>query len=236
MKNNKQQVTYFLNREPMLRVQALEALKRGKTDILAKTDGGVLLIDREIDMPLLCADTLEDVRALLPSIPETGILTNDLEAANGLLSEALGYDSIQVCTNVVYQSKQPIDIQTDVVLAPLPMKDAELIKQNYDIHTLDEILAFIRQGRLLGGYVGDELVGFLGWHEDGSMGMLHVFKQHRRKGCAYAMEALQINLMLSRNELPWGQVIVGNDASLALQKKLGFTVEEKKHSWLFKTE
>ena len=87
---------------------------------------------------------------------------------------------------------------------------------------------------LLGGFVGDTLVGFIGWHPEGDMGLLHVFEAYRRQGFAYAMEALQINLMLKRGELPRGQVIRGNEASLALQVKLGFTVADSTVSWMFR--
>jgi GNAT superfamily N-acetyltransferase len=105
-----------------------------------------------------------------------------------------------------------------------------------DTHDQQEIESFIRQGRLLGGYLGDRLVGFAGWHEDDSLGMLHVFAEHRRQGHAQALVALMVNQSLAKGYLPFGQVAADNHASLALQQKMGLTLSDKTVSWLFNEE
>ena len=64
------------------------------------------------------------------------------------------------------------------------------------------------------------------------MGMLHVFPEYRRKGYAEALESLLANKYIEQGRIPYGHVVVGNDASMALQKKLGFQVADEKIYWL----
>jgi len=226
----------FLGKEPLLRVQPRVAALRGSGEVLARTEGGLLLLDRVGGVPMLCADHGRAVRALEPALPAgTHILVSDCSPMDDWLMEKRGLDGRSVCNNVVYLGQKPVPVQTDIELRPLPLSEAERVSENYPLHDLETIRIFIGEGRLLGGYRGEELVGFLGWHEEGSMGLLHVFAPFRRRGYAYAMEGLQINMMLGRGELPFGQVIQGNDASMALQLKLGFTREDRTVSWLYRT-
>lgn len=229
------QALLFLNRQPLLRVQALESIKRGSARMVGQHTDGLLIYERRGQLHFLCADTEEAVRTLLPLLPPgTDVLINDLVTMDEYIMAQLGFTGRTLCTNVVYLKREPVPIQTDISLRPLPLSAAGLVSAHYHLHGPEEIKDFINRGLLLGGYLGDTLAGFIGWHEEGDMGMLHVFEAHRRKGYAFAMEALQINLMLARGELPRGQVIAGNEASMALQMKLGFTLADKPVSWLFK--
>ena len=226
----------FLEREPLLRVQALEAMRRGSAEVLAEKADGALLYDRRSGLPFLCADSAATARALLDSLPETPVLVSDFTELDGEISARFGLYGSQRCRNVVYLKREPLAVRTDVELKPLKVAEAELVSRHYHIHSLEEIRLAIREGRLLGGYSGGVLAGFIGWHEDGSMGMLHVFEEHRRKGYAFAMEALLVNRTLDEGRLPFGQVILGNEVSMALQMKLGFTKCDRPVSWLFRED
>ena len=82
----------------------------------------------------------------------------------------------------------------------------------------------LSEGRFFGAFVDEELVGFVGEHEEGSIGMLEVKRRWRRSGWGEALEATKINDCLSRGELPWTEVYPQNKNSLILQRKLGLTV------------
>ena len=76
-------------------------------------------------------------------------------------------------------------------------------------------------GTIDGGYLDGELVGFIGMHAEGSMGMLEVFPGWRRRGVALALEAAKIASGLAAGHVPWAQVFPENRASIALQHRLG---------------
>ena len=88
----------------------------------------------------------------------------------------------------------------------------------------DLLLAALGRGDFLGAFESDELVGFIGEHPEGAIGLLEVFEGHQGKGWGRALEASKINQSLDRGQTPWLEVFAGNEASLALQRKLGLTV------------
>jgi len=82
------------------------------------------------------------------------------------------------------------------------------------------------------GHRAGTLVGFIGSHEEGSMGMLEVFPQYRRRGIGEYLTLAYASRLLAKGRVPWSQVIAGNDASLAMQLKWGFTVAPERIAWL----
>lgn len=227
------QAIEFFNKEPLLRVQGLFSINRGTAEVKAVCDDGVLMYETKGEIYMLFAGSEEAVKKLLAKVPDVDFLMTDYTPMDDWVKQARGFDMKAPCINVVYEKKEPIAISTDLRLGALTEDQVDLITPHYHSYDQDTLRLFIREGQLLGGYLGETLVGFLGWHDEGAMGMLHIFEEHRRKGYAYALEALQTNLMLSRGKVPHGQVYVGNDASLALQKKLGFSVEERTCCWFF---
>ncbi|MDE5748366.1 MAG: GNAT family N-acetyltransferase, partial [Acetatifactor sp.] len=126
--------------------------------------------------------------------------------------------------------------------------------QHRDIrrHTVDDLdhvagryqaceRAYLRQ-RLLaeamyGVYMsGGEMspVGFIGIHEDGSMGMLYVDEAYRRQGLASSLEGWLVNRHLKRGEIPYCRVEEGNPAAMCLQEKLGLCLCGEPMWWLEK--
>ena len=84
------------------------------------------------------------------------------------------------------------------------------------------------------GYDKDHLVGFIGEHLEGSMGMLYIFPEYRRKGFASALEKIYISKTIEKGFIPFGQVEKSNRESLNLQKKIGMTQSDKIICWMWK--
>jgi tRNA (guanine37-N1)-methyltransferase len=82
--------------------------------------------------------------------------------------------------------------------------------------------------------MGDKLCGIIGTHAEGSIGLLEVEPAFRSMGMGRALEAYMINKMLAEGRIPYGHVVVGNDASDTLQKRLDLEVSDGTVSWLFK--
>ena len=77
------------------------------------------------------------------------------------------------------------------------------------------------------------MVGFIGQHLEGSMGLLEVLPQYRKNGYGMELEQTMINYMLEKGLIPFCQVEVTNEKSLRLQKKLGLTISREQVYWLF---
>ena len=96
-----------------------------------------------------------------------------------------------------------------------------MLLENYDRISPEELEKVVARKSVLIGYDGDRPVGFCGEHLEGSMGLLYVFPEYRRRGYAEEMETYYIARTMDRGLIPFGQVERQNFASLELQKKLG---------------
>jgi tRNA (guanine37-N1)-methyltransferase len=85
---------------------------------------------------------------------------------------------------------------------------------------------------MFGVFIGGEIVGFVGTHDEHSMGLLEILPEYRRLGLGYALEAHLINHLLSRGRVPFCQVAVYNEASILLQEKMGLEISTSVIYWL----
>lgn len=108
-----------------------------------------------------------------------------------------------------------------------------MILENYHSFTDPEYIhKRIAAGVMHGAFQKGELLGFIGMHSEGSVGMLEVLPQHRRKGAATALMAFMTNFCLERGWVPFSQIFHGNEASLALHRRLGWALSQRPLYWV----
>ena len=93
----------------------------------------------------------------------------------------------------------------------------------------------VRRG-VLGAFPtgSNQPAGFVGFHEEGSIGMLEVLPAWRRRGLGELLLRAAVNRALERGALPFAQVIEDNAPSLALQQKAGLTLSGTRMFWLMR--
>ena len=96
---------------------------------------------------------------------------------------------------------------------------------------IDYIQGTIDRG-MLGIFDGEALAGFVGVHDEGSLGMLEVLPPYRRRGYGLVLQLAIVRAALAQGRYAYGQVAEDNAASLALQRKAGMTVCPDKIYWL----
>lgn len=90
----------------------------------------------------------------------------------------------------------------------------------------------IRHGAVYGAFYDEKIVGFIANHEEGSIGMLYVLPEYRKRHVAMALETYCMNLAVERGEIPYGQVVLGNEASIRLQEKMGICFAKGTVVWM----
>ena len=98
----------------------------------------------------------------------------------------------------------------------------------------EEMEKVVRRRSVLLGYDGDCLVGFIGEHLEGSMGLLYVFPEYRRRGFGSALQTHYIVKTMENGYIPFGQVEKSNRGSLKLQEKLGMTRSDNLIVWMWR--
>ena len=121
----------------------------------------------------------------------------------------------------------------------LALRDAEeadlpVLTATYELVSADEMRLIVKRRKLVLGFDGGSLAGFMGEHLEGSMGLLYVFPEFRRRGYATELENAVIAKTLREGYIPFGQIEKNNSASMALQRKLGLAVSDRMICWMWK--
>ena len=128
----------------------------------------------------------------------------------------------------VWEGTDPLPIEAQLDIRRLGASWATTIRRSYSFPegaSAAEIAHLLAKGRILGGFdLDNQLVGFIGEHPDGALGMLEVFPRARRRGYGSALLAAKANEHLAQGWTPFSQVMSANEVSLALHEALGFTI------------
>lgn len=224
-------------------------IKRGTAQIIEKTDDAILLKDtRSKALMLACDDVSKGMEILKQNIDDTKRKIGDTKQNNGetkpliMISNAelgrrvadkFGYENIMECYQMAFLSKEPPKADDVLEYKTATMEDFPLISREYGLVSKEELKELIERGNIVMGYENSSPVGFIGEHMEGSVGLLQVLQEHRRKGYGTALEIEMIRRTLEKGYIPFGQVVVGNTASLELQKKLGLTKSEETIFWMW---
>lgn len=231
-----------IERDPLLYIDVTEAIRRGIGEVLFADDTACLIGFPHGDEPItefttLCGD-LDAAERVFPRLPwERDILIAVHEEhclpylrGNYRVKPFLG----EVFYQIAYLEQTPPTLP-DSPFAVKPL-DVSYLPQVAAIHR-DEDEEYLRNrletGVMLGAFDGELLVGFIGVHAEGSMGLLQVRPDYRRRGIGKLLEFHQINRHLARGETPYGSVLTTNEASLALQRSLGMTPSVPTFHWFF---
>ena len=228
----KQQTIKALSRHKRNHIHLMELLDRGNGDIIAGSGENILLYDRESEAWLLVAQNLEEGKRLLEKLSPQALLflVNGRELA-GLMQENLDIDWEMECIQYCYTRKETL---------PVPHKEIRRLTEeylpylaaNYDADEEDYLAERLQAGAMYGAFDGERLVGFIGMHSDGSMGMLYVEEHYRHRKLAISLESFLINRQLEWGFTPYCHVETDNSPSKALQEKLGLYASTEVVVWM----
>ena len=144
-----------------------------------------------------------------------------------------GFSGELECFQVAYYGEKP-SCSTGLSIRTADEHDLTMLVRNYRLISPEELEQVVRRKSLLLGYDQDRLIGFIGEHLEGGMGILYVFPEYRRRGFASELQTHLIAATMERGYIPFGQVEKGNQASLKLQKKIGMTQSDNLIVWMWK--
>lgn len=230
--SRKQQALAYLETDRVRFADMLEPLRRGSADVRYAQADGVLLYERAGEIYMMSARTPAGAEACFAAIPPQALLVGHELWYRQTAAARFGFPEGKVCYQALWPSTTPPPRpQADLRL--LPVEQAAWVYAHYS-HPFGGVVymeGVLRRG-MLGAYVDGALAGFVGFHDEGSIGMLEVLPRYQRRGLGKALLHGAVRLALERGMIPFGQVFYGNTASLALQKRAGMQVSEPVLFWL----
>ncbi|MCR5755356.1 MAG: GNAT family N-acetyltransferase, partial [Acetatifactor sp.] len=173
--------------------------------------------------------TARDMIALIPK--DIDYVTTQQEFVNKILMQEYAFVEELCCRQVCYTKGEPLPVKhKDIRL--LDDKDIPYLLKHYEHTDQKYVRDRIAAHALFGADVDGKLVGFIGIHDEGSIGLLYVEEEYRRKGIATSLESYVINKQRELGFIPYGHIQADNNSSLKLQEKIGLYQADNYIWWM----
>lgn len=222
----------YLLKDPLSYIDMLEPLRRGTADITYAGDDGVVIYERVSQTCMIAMEKTEKCQSVVDVGKYNLFAVHQKNISEWIKQKGKFSHTVEVY-QTSYNKKETIADCFDTI-SVLDSDYTDKVYENYD--TMDDreyIETLIDRKHLWGIFEEGNLAGFIGEHLEGSMGLLEVLPQYRRKGYGYKLESFLINHFLKLNEVPFCQVITDNVKSLALQRKIGMDISDRTVIWVF---
>jgi len=229
------QALAYLSSDILAYTDMLVPLHRGSADILAAGPEGVLLYETIGEVHMLAAPGGAEALRLLDMLDSPVLITVHNEQAAREAARRFGLSiNLTVHQAVWMQATPPTLPEQGLDIRLLDIAWAERVDALYSHDMgLDYIEARLERGELWGAFEGDALMGFMGRHAEGSMGMLEVLPPYRRRGVGRALAAFLIGETMKKGLTPFSQFALENHASRQLNTSLGMHICPEIIYWLW---
>lgn len=226
----KQEIIARLSKKKRRYIHMMEYLNRGIGEVIYENGMNIILGSKNFLM--ISSGSEAEAGKMLHSV---GLEACDLvvtdEYVKDIFVQELGTHKDTKCYQACYTQKVPLPVRhKDIRL--LESSHLEYISSHYDSMPGSYIKERLECGSFWGAYDDNRLVGFIGLHAEGSMGMLFVEEAYRRQGVGEALESYLINKQIAEGQTPYCQVVEENVPSMDLQRKLGLYIAEQPMWWL----
>jgi len=214
-----------------------DAIVRGTGEALM-ADPDALVVRQESGTHMIWAADAGAARRILdrlgPKPTGTHVVSHD-EHTRQLIEERWGFDGCTTCFSVAYPATTMApDTRVDFRVEPLGEEWLDTLAEHYHLDGPGYIMNRLKAGVMLGAFRDDTLLGFIGQHMEGAMGLLEVLPEHRRLGVGQYLLTHLTRQLLAEGRLPYDHIIVGNAPSEALHRKLGFDISTRHLHWQFR--
>ena len=224
----------YLNKDKLLHADMLLTLNMNEGDILYAAPDGVLVYNRPGCVYMLSMSDEACLSEVLPLMSDAELVVLHQPQFKAPFIQELGLRLDMECFQYVYLNSTPPSIPAPpgVELKTIEPAEAAFVFQHYSHASNFEYIQYCIEQGMIGAYKDSQLMGFIGCHGEGSMGLLEVLPQYRRQGLALCLGAALMAKLLQQGRTPYSQVVVGNEASIALQKRSGMQPADTTVCWL----
>jgi GNAT superfamily N-acetyltransferase len=212
----------------------IEALRRDRAELLYADIDGVMLIEAGSRAYMMSVSEPYVGERLINQIDIAKLFLVHQKFCIPALKRKFKCKNTLDCLQAVYTSENSLPMPGQIDISVLNEVHENTVLKYY--HTMDDaeyIRGRIKSREIFGAFLNGNLVGFIGFHEEGSIGLLEVLPEYRRMGVGSCLESYMINLHLSKGWTPFCQIFADNTASLGLQRNLGLSISTEHLYWFF---
>ena len=223
----------YCYKNPILHMDIIVPIERGSAEIIYAKSDGVVIRETKSGAYLFALDGYDKSIEIFESLPKCHLYSvKDKNLANYIMSKTSLVDLMEA-TQFANIEKKKLESGNKLTIKVLDEKYLDFILEHYKgVSDPNYIISRIADREVYGGFFEGELCGFIGFHAEGSMGILYILPKFRGKGFATELQIFMNNLMIDMGFVPYGQVEISNNESSGLQQKLGFTASKEFVYWI----
>ena len=219
--------------DPLRYMDMLEPIRRGMVEVTALREDGVLLYNLPGELYMLAADSVESAQALCAGVEKMELAVAHSRETGEYLQKRLWHRPVPGLHPGGLPGKEPFPAARVWRYAPWARRPSPWsLRITTPSPTPSTSGSGWTPGVMRGAFAQGQLLGFIGMHSEGSVGMLEVLPPYRRRGVALALMSAMANHCLERGWVPFSQIFDGNTASLELHRRLGWTLCPEKLYWV----
>lgn len=227
----------YLTRDAESHIDMLEPLRRGTARVVEADDSrGALLYLPAANLYLASTSTPDDGKWLVNRMENALLAAAHQDYLADGIAERFGLEKTMCCKQAVWNDSAPPAVPSSPLaleIRPLTLDRAAEVETLYSHEIgIDYIRGRILAGEMFGAFSEGELTGFIGLHEEGSMGMLEVVPSYRRRGIGAYLISHLCGALIKKGWPPFSQFTVENTASEKLHRSMGFQIPEGEVYWL----
>jgi len=236
--------------QKMLHIDMIECINRGRAILVAKDGDNILIQDKETGYFHHTGDNKEFFYTLPKEIRLSikKIVLHQEEMVEPV-QKLLNLNNKLICFQSVYTARERLPLAglyrgdgkatpEGLTMRLLKPEHARMVQQLYDQAEYQKVRddGYIRERigkkRIYGAFIGEQLAGIVGIHNDDSIGMLYVLDPYRGRHIGKALYTYMINKMLALGWMPYSQIMVGDEVNTHLQQTLGMYMSKTPIIWL----
>ena len=224
----------LLRAQGALTIDMSENFVRGNPEVLYAENDAVYMI-HDSGVYLLWAKDRQAAERALAAYPEPArtCVAHGMEAYHFYIEKYDLHDDDGLCLQYCYSKKEKLPVSGQCEIRQMTVDDLPFVMEHYKLVDFpDYIRGRLESGVVWGAYIDGKCAGFIGGHKEGSIGMLEVLPEFRRRGIGTDLENFQMNRFIDMGFTPYGQVYLDNAESHALQKKTGLEVSTDIICWV----
>lgn len=177
---------------------------------------------------------VDDLCAFLKTLSVVRLQTTNRKIYEKLISD---FKHNYSCVQVVF-SPENITKETDIndivtdKLELLHPENLSYVQKTYEMP--EYISQLYERNRLFGWYENNQLIGYVAFHIDETVGALFVKPEFRKQG--YGAKIMKAAFCKYKDGIRYSQILSDNHSSIALHKKIGCQLEEKPVYWVYNEE
>lgn len=212
----------------------IETLKYEEVNLIFKGEG-FLIVPKVASIPMLYAENEKDAEAVVNELTGQRVLFTPCKAVADALA-SVGY-TCKGDKQITYYDLGEVLLPDGVEIKELEgtNENIDFITDNYSLHySKKDVEKLFKTRFMLGLYDNGKLAGFIGMHEERSIGLLEVLPDYRKKGYGTMLIKACVKEFNKKGYYPFCHIIPENYKSIALHEKLNCKTYEEVVFWCFK--